>query len=98
VWWASRRLVAEPILAMAWHNLRTPGTALEGVALALVHRDAAVRALADQSVRQFPWRSTPVRDNAVDAPRVPPHDEAADPAYALTALRDREPRTVVGRF
>ena len=75
-----------------------PGTALEGVALALVHRDAAVRALADQSVRQLPWWSTPLRDNAVDAPRVPPHDEAADPAYALTALRDCEPRTVAGRF
>ncbi|WP_411285832.1 hypothetical protein [Lapillicoccus sp.] len=27
-----------------------------------------------------------------------PHDEVADPAYALAALRDSEPRTVVGRF
>ena len=36
--------------------------------------------------------------SGVNAPRVPPHDEVADPAYALAALRDSEPRTVVGRF
>jgi NTE family protein len=34
----------------------------------------------------------------VDAPLVPPHDEVADPAYALRALRDSHKRTLVGRF
>lgn len=47
--------------------------------------DAAIHAHAAQLIR-------------VHAPRVPPHDEVADPAYALAALRDSDRRTLLGRF
>ncbi len=34
----------------------------------------------------------------LDAPLTPPHEEVADPAYALRALRDSHRRTLLGRF
>jgi len=35
---------------------------------------------------------------AVDAALMSPHEEVADPAYALGALRDSHRRTLLGRF
>jgi len=49
--------------------------------------------VADATVR------AQVRERIViDAPLAPPHEEVADPAYALHALRDSHKRTLLGRF
>ncbi len=63
-------LVAEPLLELTRHNVRTPALLSKLLPQRWLVRDAAVRALADRFARHLPWWSRALRDNGADGPAI----------------------------